>query len=141
MAYSKFFEGGKGSIQGIVALGTGSVATQTRIVGVVPKKMRVKNIRFHAQAVATGTTPTLTAEVFARTSAGAAGNTLQSAATNIIFADAAAAKAGSAASLTATTANLDLAEPQLIEVVVTAGGTVSAGPGDLLVEIEFEPQP
>lgn len=136
MTYSAFFEGGKGSIQGVAALGTGAVTTQTKIVGVVPKDLKVKDIRFYGQAAVTGT---LTAEVFARTSAGAAGNTLQSAATDIAFASAAAGKTGVAASLTDTVANLSIDEDQLIEVVVTAT-SVTAGPGDLGVKVEFEPR-
>lgn len=138
--YSKVFEGGKGSIQGVVALGTGAVTTQTRVVGVVPKKLRVSGIRIYQQGDIAGTTPTLTAEVYARTTAGAAGNSLQSSTVNMDVADAAAGKAGQDASLTTTEANLDLAEGQLIEVVFTAGGTVSTGPGDVLVEIEFVPR-
>lgn len=136
--YNNRFEGGKGSIQGVVALGTGAVSTATKIIGVVPKKARVTSIRIYQQADITGTS--LTAEVFARTTAGATGNTLQSAATSLDVADAAAGKAGQAASLTATTANLHLSEGQLLEVTFTAS-SVTAGPGDVLVEVEFEPQP
>jgi hypothetical protein len=132
-----FYEGGKGSVQGVVPLGVSSVSTQTKIVGVVPKKCRVKSIRLYGQATVTGTS--ITAEVFARTAAGGAGNTLQSAARDIKFASAAAGKAGVDASLTATGANLNLDEGQLIEVVVTAS-SITAGPGDLLVEVEYQPR-
>lgn len=131
-----FFEGGKGSLQAVVALGTGAVSTQTKIVGCAGKKCRVRSIRFYGQAAVTGTT--ITAEVFARTTAGAAGSTLQSAAKDIKFASAAAGKAGVDASLTATTTNLSLAEGQLLEVTFTAT-SITAGPGDLLVEVEMEP--
>lgn len=133
---NNFFQGGKGSIQQRIALGTGAVSTDTHIVGAVPKKMRVTSIRIYGQAAVTGTS--ITAEVFARTTAGAAGNTLQSAARDIKFASAAAGKAGVAASLTATSANLVLAEGQLLEVTITAT-SITAGPDDVLVEVEFTP--
>lgn len=134
---NEFFGGGlKQRLQHAVPLGTGAVSTQTRAVGVIRRKCRVKSITFHGTAAPTATA--LTAEVFARTTAGATGNTLQSAATDIDFASAAAAKAGVAASLTATGENLVLEEGQLVEVTVTAD-TASAGPGDLVVDIEYEP--
>lgn len=133
-SYSHFFEGGKNALQAAIPLGTGAVSTQTKIVGALPKNARILAIRFYAQAAPTATA--LTAEVFARTTAGAAGNTLQAAATDIDFATAAAAKTGVDADLVADTADLLLDQDQLIEVVVTAD-TVSAGPGDLLVAIEY----
>lgn len=131
------FEGGKGSVQVALPLGVGAVSTQTKVVASVPKNCVVKAIRFYGQGAVTGTS--ITAEVFARTSAGAAGNTLQSAATSVAFATAAAGKTGVAASLTATAANLRLNEDRLLEVVVTAT-SITVGPGDLLVAIEFEPR-
>lgn len=136
MGRSAFYEGGKGSIQGVVALGTSSVSTQTKIVGVVPKDMKVTSIRFYGQSAVTATT--LTAQVFARTSAGATGNDLCS--DTDIDTSEAALKAGVAATLEATNPeHLWLDEGQLLEVTVSAG-TCSAGPGDLLVEVEFEPR-
>ena len=65
--------------------------------------------------------------------------TLQSAATDIDFGSAALAKAGVAATLTTTQSSLRPGEGQLIEVTVTAG-TCTGGPGDLVVEIDFEPR-
>jgi hypothetical protein len=132
---SNRFEGGEGSLQQVLPLGTGAVTTQTKIVGSIPKHARVTGIRFYGQAAPTATA--LTAEVFARTKAGATGLTLQDAATDIDFGTAAAAKAGGAAVL-ATEPNTRVLEDQLIEVVVTAD-TCSAGPGDLLVEVEYKP--
>ena len=129
--------GNNQSVQGIIALGTGAVSTQTKIVGSVPRKCHVVGVRFYGQSAPTAAT--FTAEVFARTRAGAAGKTLQSAASDIDFASAAAAKTGVAAALTATGADLNLLEDQLYEVVITAT-TVTVGPGDLLVEIDFEPR-
>jgi hypothetical protein len=134
---NNWFQGGKGSVQQVLPLGTGSVTTQTKVIGVMPKKGLVKEIRFHGQGAVTGTT--ITAEVFARTTAGATGATLQSAARDIKFGSVEAAKAGVTASLTATAPNRMLAEGQLLEVVVTAS-SITAGPGDFLIEIEFEPR-
>jgi len=118
-------------------LGTGAVSTQTKIVGCVPQNCRVIGVRYYGQAAPTATA--LTAQTYARTTAGATGNSLQSAATDIDFASAAAAKAGTAASTTATYANLRLDEGQLLEVTVTATAC-TGGPGDLLVEIDYEPR-
>lgn len=129
------FQGGEGSIQRVLALGTGAVSTATFIVGSMNKHGRVGSIRFYGQATVTATS--LTAEVFARTSAGASGISLQSAATDITFDSGALAKTGVAAAL--ANAALSLREDQLLEVVITAD-TCSAGPGDLLVEIGFEPR-
>lgn len=133
---SNRFEGGKGSIQGIVALGTSSVTTQTRVVGVVPKKCRVTSIRFYGQSATTATA--LTAQVFARTTAGATGNDL--CADTDIDLSAAALQAGVEATLESTNPeHLNLVEGQLLVVTVTAN-SASAGPGDLLVEVEYEPR-
>ena len=136
MRGSNRFEGGKGSVQGTVALGTSTVTTQTRVVGVVPKKCRVTGIRFYGQSATTATA--LTAQVFARTSAGAAGNDL-CADTDIDLA-AAALQAGVDAVLESSNPeHLNLDEGQLLVVTVTASAA-SAGPGDLLVEVEYEPR-
>lgn len=136
MTANHFFEGGKGSIQGVVPLGTGSVTDDTvKAIGVVPKRCRVTSIRVYGQAAVTATT--LTALIYARTTAGAAGNALNTAA-DIDFASAAAAKAGVEATLTTTQANLVLEEGQLLELHVDAD-SASAGPGDVVVEVEFEP--
>lgn len=136
MVGSNRFEGGKGSVQGVVALGTGAVSTQTRAVGVVPKKCRVTSIRLYGTSAVTATA--LTAQVFARTTAGATGNDL-CADTNIDL-TAAALQAGVETTLESTNPeHLHLDEGQLLVVVVTAS-SATAGPGDLLVEVEFEPR-
>jgi len=133
-----FYGGGKNqSIQGIVALGTGAVVTQTKIIGSIPRDCIVTGIRMYAQSAPTATS--LVGEVFARSAAGAAGNTLQASTADLDFATAAAAKTGVEATLTATQADRKLSENQLLEVVVTAN-TVNPGPGDLLVEVEFAPR-
>ncbi|MFW6201948.1 MAG: hypothetical protein ACOC8B_05180 [Gemmatimonadota bacterium] len=136
MSRSAFYEGGKGSIQGVAPLGTSSVSDDTEhIIGVVPKKCRVTSIRFYGQEAPTATT--LTAQVEARTLAGASGDTITSA-TDIDFDDEAAAKAGVEATLTSTDEDLILEEGQLLELHIDAD-SASAGPGDLLTEVEFEP--
>lgn len=138
MTANEFYAGGRRqTVQQVVPLGAGAVTTQTKVVGVVRRDMRVKGIRFHGQVAPTATA--LTAEVRARPTSGGAAVTLQSAATNIDFATDAAALAGVEASLTATYANRDLDQDQLLEVTITAD-TVSAGPGDLLVSVEYEPR-
>ena len=134
---NRFFEGGEGSIQQVIPLGTGAVSTQTKIVGAVPKNFVLESVAFYGQAGVTATT--LTAQVYARTRAGAAGKTVQSAAADIDFASAALAKTGVAAGLTTTLADQRLDNWQLLEVVITAN-TCSAGPGDLLVDITFKPR-
>lgn len=131
------FQGGPNQlVQAVIPLGTGAVSTQTKIIGAVPKNMRVTAIKFYPQAAATATA--LTAQVFARTAAGATGNDL-CADTSIDVADAATGKAGVSATLESTNPeHLNLDRGQLLEVVVTAD-TVSAGPGDVLVAVEYEP--
>jgi hypothetical protein len=124
------------AIQRVVSLGTGAVATATRVVGVMPVAGRVTGIRISGQAAVAGTA--LTAEIYARGTAGGAGNTQQSAALDVKFASAAAAKTGVAAALTATDANLVLEAGQMFEVVITATA-ITAGPDDLLVAITFVP--
>ena len=129
----RWAEGGKISLQGIAALGTGAVSDVNKIVAVVPKNMRVTGIRVVQQADITGTG--LTVDIFARTAAGATGSSLLASTVSLNVADAAAGKAGQTATLTATIANRDLAEGQLIEAVFDAT-SITAGPGDVLVEIE-----
>lgn len=133
---SNSFQGGEGSIQAVLSLGTGAVSTQTKIVGLIPKNCVVTGVRYHGQAQVTATG--LTADVYVRTAAGAAGSSVQSAAKSVAFASAAAAKTGVAATMT-TGAAVRPNENQLVEVVITAD-TCSAGPGDLLVEIAFAPR-
>jgi len=138
MSANEFFGGGlKQTIQRVVGLGTGAVTTATYAVGATRRGCRIKGIRFYGQSAPTAAT--LTAEVKARPTSGGTAVTLQSAATNIDFATGAAALAGVAASLTATVANLLLEEDQLLEVTVTAA-TATAGPGDLTVVVEYEPE-
>lgn len=130
------FQGGEGSIQAVIPLGTGAVTTQTKIVGLIPKNCVVQGVRYYGQAAVTATG--LTADTYIRTAAGAAGSSVQSAAVSIAFASAAAAKTGTAATLT-TGAAVRPNENQLVEVVITAT-VCSAGPGDLLVEVAFAPR-
>lgn len=130
-----FFRGGKSqTLQQVVRLGTGAVSTTTPIVCVAPFPFRIKAVRYYGQAAVTGTT--ITAELHVRASDGGAGVSTQSAATDVKFASAGAAKIGVAAAL--ETANLKVAGGRLLEVVVTAT-SITAGPGDLLVSVEIEP--
>lgn len=124
------------SIQRIISLGTGAVSTATRIVGIMPKGGgKVIAIKFAGQAAVTGTS--LTAEVKKISADGATSTTLQSAATDVLF-TASTDDEANAASLTATTANLTVAEDLVLEVVLTANA-VTAGPDDFVVTIDFVP--
>ena len=126
--------GRKQELEVVVPLGTGAVSTQTNLVGRAPRKMRVTGIRFHGQAAVTGTS--LTAEVNKLTTAGAADASMQSSATDIAFASAAAALAGVAAATDATEQIIDEGQPIEVDFTATA---ITAGPGDTLVQLEWEP--
>lgn len=137
MTGSNQFRGGpQQTIQSVIPLGVSTVTTQTKVVGVVPQNARVKGIEIFGQAGPTATA--LTAQVYARTLAGATGDALLSAAADIDFASAAAAKAGVRGVLVTNGATLRLEAGRLIEVTITAD-TASAGPGDLTVVVEYEP--
>ena len=132
----RWAEGGRIKVQGIAALGVGAVSDINKIVCAVPKNMRATGVRVYQQADITGTG--LTMDLLVRTAAGATGSSLIASAVSLNVADAAAGKAGQEATLTATIANRDLSEGQLIEAVFDAT-SVTAGPGDVLVEIEGIP--
>jgi hypothetical protein len=124
------------TISRVLPLGTSTVTTATYIVGLVPTGGgKVTAINFAGQAAVTATT--LTAEVKAIPADGGTSVTLQSAATSIKLTTSNDDEAVAGA-LTATTANLTLVAGQVIEVVITAD-TCSAGPGDLLVQVEYFP--
>jgi hypothetical protein len=133
---NKNYEGGVETFQQVVALGVSNVTTQTKVVGAIPKNCRLRAIRFYGQGAVTATS--LTAECFARTTAGATGVTMQTAAKDIKFGTAAAGLAGVAA-VVATGTGQYTDKQQLVEVVVTAD-TCTAGPGDFLVVVEYEPR-
>lgn len=137
MTQNARYEGGEGSIQRTIALGTGAVATGTHVLGVVPKKCIPVAVRFYGQGAVVATS--LTGQVYARTLAGAAGESIQSEARDIKFASAAAAKAGVAGSLATARDGTHLSENQLLEVVIT-GDTCSQGPGDLVVVVDYKPR-
>ena len=135
---SNRYEGGEGSLQNVIVLGTGAVSTQTKIMGLLPKNCAVTGVRYHGQGAVTASGG-LTAEAFARTTAGATGVSLQASATDIKFGSAALALAGTAATLTTTSGDQYASENQVVEVTVTTSNC-SAGPGDLLVEVEYAPR-
>ena len=133
---NEFYGGGANqSLQRTIPLGTGSVTTQTRIVGVIPRNCRVKRVRFAGQGAVTGTT--LTAQVVARTRTGGAGVNLLTAALDVKFGTEAAARVGVAGTLSAAGSRPD--EDQLVEVTLTAA-SITGGPGDFVVEVEFAPR-
>lgn len=112
------------------------MVAQNRIIGVVPRRCHVVGVRIYGQTAVTATT--LTADLFARTVAGAAGASLLASVMDIDFATAAAALAGVTGALTATGADLRLVEGQLLEMVI-AVSSATVGPGDVIIEVDFEP--
>lgn len=131
-----FYGGGKNqSLQRVIPLGVGSVTTQTRTVGTIPRNCRVKKVKFHGQGAVTAAV--LTAMVVVRDAEGGNGENLLTAAADIDFATAAAARVGVEGIIDASEASID--EDQLLECVITAT-TATAGPGDLVVEVEFAPR-
>lgn len=131
-----FFKGGPGALQGTAALGVSSVADVNKVVGTVPFRLRVTSVKVYQQADITGTG--LTMDLFARTTAGAAGNSLLASTVSLDVANAAAGKAGQSATLSATKSNLILSKGQMLEAVFDAT-SVTAGPGDVTVVVEFTP--
>lgn len=120
----------------VLPLGTGAVTTATYLLGAQKIKGRITDIRFYGQSAVTGTS--LTAEVFKVATDGNSTTTLQSAATDVkITASTDGTKL--AASLTATKGDLDILKDQLLQVVITAN-TVGTGPGDLVVEVVYDPR-
>lgn len=127
-----YFAGGrKQTYQRVVALGTGSVSTQTAAVAHVRRRGVVTGFRVYGQSAPTA--GTLTAQLQKRT-AGASAVSISNA-VDIDFASGTAALAGVAGTLTASA--VALAEDDLLEVVITAA-TATAGPGDLTVSVEYE---
>ena len=125
-----------GPIAGIVALGTGAVSDQNRLVGVVTRDCVVTGVTVKQSADITGTG--LTLNLFARTAAGAAGSSILASTVSLDAASAAAALAGQTASLSATASALKLTKGMLIEAVLDAT-SVTAGPGDVAITIEVAP--
>jgi len=125
----------KRSIQRVISLGTGSVTTATYLVGIMPVKGKVVRIDFAGQAAVTGTS--LTADVRKLSSDGNTATTLQSAATDIKL-TASTDEVAQAASLTATVANRTVDANLVLEVVITAS-SITAGPGDLVVNVVYVP--
>lgn len=125
----------KRQVSHVLALGTSSVSTQTKLVGIMPVEGKVVGISYAGQAAVTGTS--LTANVQKLSADGNTATSLQASATDIKL-TASTDEVQQDAALTATTANLTVAAGSVLQVVITAD-TVSAGPGDLVVEITYVP--
>ena len=130
------FRGSPRQVAVVLALGTGAVSTQTKLVGASPCKGKVLEVYFVGQAAVTATS--LTAEVKKVVVGGGSSTSLQSAATDIKL-------TGStddikvAAALSSDSTVRALSKDQIIEVVITAD-TCTAGPGDLAVVVLIEPR-
>ncbi len=137
MPGSAHFEGGRGLIERVISLGTGGVGTGTFPIGRVPKRCRIVRIRINGQGVVTGTS--LTAMVRLWDTAATVTSDLQAAAADIKFLTATAARLGLVPALHADQARRNAVDGQIVDCVVTATA-ITVGPGDVLVEVEFEPR-
>lgn len=119
-----------------VPLGTGAVSTQTILLGIMPASGgKVQSIKFAGQAAVTGTS--ITAEVFKRSADGNSTTTLQASATDIKL-TASTDEVALSATLTATTADRTVAGGLVLECTITCS-SITAGPGDLIIDVEFVP--
>lgn len=117
-----------------IPLGTGAVSTQTALLGIVPTSGgKVTAVSVVKQATVTGTS--LTADVKQRSADGSTSTSVLNAAIDV---KAATNNAASAGTLSGTAANLALTAGNALEVVVTAS-SITAGPGDLFVLVEWVP--
>lgn len=130
------FRGTPRAVNRVIALGTSTVTTGTHLVGFAHVKGRIKAVRFGGQGAVTGTS--LTAEVKKVSADGDTSTSLQSAAKDIKLTTS-TDETELEASLSTTAGALDVLKGQLFEVVITAD-SVTAGPGDVVVEVEIEPR-
>lgn len=137
MQGSAHFEGGRGLIESVISLGTGGVGTGTFPIGRVPKRCRIVRIRINGTAVVVGTS--LTAMVRVWNTAATVTSDLLAAAADIKFTTATAARLGLVPALHADQARRDAVDGQIVDCVITATA-ITAGPGEVLVEVEFAPR-
>lgn len=130
------FRGSPRIIRRTLPLGTGAVSTGTFLLGFSEVKGRVTAIRYGGQAAVTGTA--ITAEVKKTSTDGNTDTTLQSAATDIKL-TASTDETKIAASLTTTQQDLNINKDQLLQVVITCTA-ITAGPGDVVVEVVVDPR-
>lgn len=139
MSYSASFEGGLNTITRVIALGTGAVSSASHVVGAFPKRGKIVRIRYKGLVAVVGTTFTADT-VIAPPDGSTPSLMLQTAPTDIEFDSVAEARIGVEATLNPTLqANRGGLDGQMLIVVLTAAG-VTSGPGDLLVEVAFEPR-
>jgi hypothetical protein len=123
------------TVKAVLPLGTGSVTTQTRLVGLSEVTGRIKSIKVVGQGAVTATS--LVAKV---QKVSADGNTNTDLCTNLnIKLTTDTDETVLDATLSTTAGVLDVKKGTLFQAVVTAD-TCSAGPGDLLVVVEIEPR-
>lgn len=116
-----FFRGGPGIFQSVVALGADAVETQTRLLCAVPFRARVTGVDFVGADKATG--DALSAQVFV-------GEVAVCADTDV---------SDAAGGVAATLAGGGTLEPGDVLTVEITADNISAGPGDLLVAVSYEP--
>jgi hypothetical protein len=120
----------------MISLGTGAVSTRTDLVGRLPTGgCKVVGIYFTGTDAVTGTG--LTAEVKKLSADGNTATTLQASAVDLKL-TASTDEVPQAATLTAATTDLTLASGAVLQVVFTAS-SITAGPGDVEVLVEYVP--
>jgi hypothetical protein len=129
------FRGSPRVIRAVLPLGTGAVTTQTKLIGMSEVRGRVREIRFAGQGAVTGTS--ITAAVHKLSADGNTSTSLQSAARDIKLTTG-NDETKITASLASNRSTLVLTKDQLLECIITAG-SITAGPGDVVVEIVVEP--
>lgn len=124
------------TIQRVLSLGTGAVSTATYLLGMMPENGgKVVRIKAAGQAAVTGTSITLNVQKVSADGATA---------TDLLESDidieltASTDEEAQVGTLTTTTADLTVAGDLVLQAVVTAS-SVSAGPGDVIVSIEYVP--
>lgn len=125
------------TVRRVLPLGTGAVTTATYPLGSTPIKGRIKGVRYSGSAAVTGTA--ITADVQRIATDGNSATSVQSAATDVKITSGTDKTTLSATLASNGSGTLDLPKNTQLQVVVTANA-ITAGPGDLVVEVDIEPR-
>lgn len=117
----------------VVALGTGAVATQARLLGTTPRRMKVIAINFVGAAAVTGTS--LTGMVRYRSADGNSTTDLMSAAKDLKITS---SNDNVEQQGVLATSGLTVPAGRAVECVFTAT-SITAGPGDVVVQVVCVP--
>lgn len=123
------------SVRVVLPLGTGAVATQTKLVGISEVGGRIKAVRFAGQGAVTATS--LVAKVQKLSADGDTATDVSS--DRDIKLTAATDQTALSGTLSTVAGVLDIKRGTLFRVVITADAC-TVGPGDLAVEVEVEPR-